>query len=42
MECWNIGYEKQKTPFYSINDKSTSLNDVRQTPICCFHPEKIL
>ena len=29
VECWNTGYEKRKTPFYSNNVESTFFDDVR-------------
>jgi hypothetical protein len=40
VECWNIGYEKRKAPFYLNNVEATSFKDVRQTSISCFHLEK--
>jgi hypothetical protein len=29
VECWNTGYEKRKTPFYSNNVESTLFDDGR-------------
>ena len=29
VECWNTGYEKRKTPFYSTNVESTFFDGVR-------------